>query len=101
MDEKTNQEYIALKPISTSSIGNNITFINGTFQFPTQAYTNKYADVEIIFTLTFQAIQDQLVNSDGDRIPNTIFKLYLFLWTSSNPLAREITKTYFPNHKRK
>ena len=75
IDEKTNQEYIALKPISTSSVGNNITFINGTFQFPTQAYTNRYADVEIIFTLTFQAIQDQLVNDEGERIPNTIFNV--------------------------
>jgi len=75
IDEKTNQEYVALKPISTSSVGNNITFINGTFQFPTQAYTNRYADVEIIFTLTFQAIQDQLVNDEGERIPNTIFNV--------------------------
>ena len=75
IDSVTNQEYVALKPISTSSVGNNITFINGTFQFPTQAYTNKYADVEIIFTLTFQAIQDQLVNENGDRIPNTIFNV--------------------------
>lgn len=75
VDPVTNQEYIAMKPISTSSVGNNITFINGTFQFPTQAYTNRYADVEIIFTLTFQAIQDQLVNDNGDRIPNTIFNV--------------------------
>jgi len=75
IDPTTSEEYITLKPISTSSIGNNITFINGTFQFPTQAYTNRYADVEIIFTLTFQAIQDQLVNNDGDRIPNTIFNV--------------------------
>jgi len=75
VDQTTGQEYITLKPIATSSVGNNITFINGTFQFPTQAYTNRYADVEIIFTLTFQAIQDQLVNDNGDRVPNTIFNV--------------------------
>lgn len=74
-DPKTNQEYIELKAIPTSSIGNNITFINGTFQFPYKAYTNKYADVEITFSLKFQAIQDKIVNDNGDRIPNTIFNV--------------------------
>ncbi len=75
IDEVTGQEYIELKPISTNSVGNNIPFINGTFQFPTQAYTNKYANVEIIFNLTFQAIQDKIVNDQGERIPNTIFNV--------------------------
>lgn len=88
VDPATGQEFIALKPISTNSIGNNITFINGTFQFPTQAYTNMYANVEIIFNLTFQAIQDQLVNNDGERIPNTIFNVKSILdgvdWNKHN-----------------
>jgi hypothetical protein len=75
IDPNTNEEYIVLKSINTSNVGNHITFINGTFQFPTQAYTNRYADVEIIFTLTFQAIQESLVDDNGDRIPNTIFNV--------------------------
>lgn len=74
-DSETGQEYIELKAIPTSSIGNNITFINGTFQFPYKTYTNKFADIEIIFTLRFQAIQDKLVNDEGERIPNTIFNV--------------------------
>lgn len=75
IDESTNQEYIACKSVSTSSIGNNVTFINGVFQFPSQAYTNRYADVEIVFTLTFQAIQDHLVDDEGNLLPNTIFNV--------------------------
>ena len=71
LDPATNTEHIAMKPISTSSVGNNITFINGTFQFPTQAYTNRYANVEIIFTLKFQAIQEKI----GQDTPNTIFNV--------------------------
>ena len=38
-------------------------------------YTNIYANVDITFNLTFQAIQDQLVDENGDRIPNTIFNV--------------------------
>lgn len=71
-DETTHQEYIQMLPIDTSDEGNNITFINGTFQFPTKLYTNQYAHAQIKFKLTFQAIQEVLVNDDGDRIPNTL-----------------------------
>ena len=74
-DSVTNQEYITLKAIDTSAVGNNIPFINGTFQFPRKMYTNIYANVDITFNLTFQAIQDQLVDENGDRIPNTIFNV--------------------------
>jgi len=74
-DEKTNQEYIELLPIDTSDEGNNIPFINGTFQFPTKYYTNQYAHAEIVFTLRFEAIQEVLVDENGDRIPNTIFNV--------------------------
>ncbi|MBE5739032.1 MAG: hypothetical protein E7354_04835 [Clostridiales bacterium] len=73
--EETNEEFIEVKAIPTSAIGNNITFINGIFQFPYKFYTNKYSDVEIIFNLRFQAIQDKLVDENGERIPNTIFNV--------------------------
>lgn len=75
VDPETGNEYVALAPIATNSAGNGKSFINGTFQFPTQAYVNKYANVEIIFTLTFQAIQEVLVNDEGERIPNTIMNV--------------------------
>ena len=87
-DPVTNQEYITLKAIDTNAEGNNIPFINGTFQFPRKMYTNTYANVDITFKLTFQAIQDKLVNDDGDRIPNTIFNVKQLLdhvdWTIHN-----------------
>ena len=73
--EETGEEFIEVKAIETSAIGNNITFINGIFQFPYKFYTNKYSDVEITFNLKFQAIQDKLVDENGDRIPNTIFNV--------------------------
>lgn len=72
IDEETQSEYVTLKAVSTNAVGNNIPFINGTFQFPQREYTNEYANVEITFNLTFQAIQDKIVNEDGKRIPNTI-----------------------------
>ena len=72
---ETGEEFIELKAIPTSAIGNNITFINGIFQFPYKFYTNKYADVKITFNLKFQAIQDKLVDENGERIPNTIFNV--------------------------
>ena len=62
-------------PIDTSDEGNNVTFINGTFQFPTKYYTNQYAHAEITFNLTFEAIQEVIVDENGDRIPNTIFNV--------------------------
>lgn len=73
----TGEQFIQLKSIKTSEIGNNVTFINGTFQFPYRFYVNDYADVEITFTLTFQAIQDTLILEDEEtgmkyRAPNTI-----------------------------
>lgn len=67
-----NQQYIEMLPIDTSDQGNNITFINGTFQFPTKYYTNQYSNAEITFNLTFEAIQEVIVDESGDRIPNTI-----------------------------
>ncbi len=75
LDTASNQEFIEVMPIDTSDEGNNITFINGTFQFPSKYYTNTYAHAEIVFTLRFEAIQEVLVNEDGDRIPNTIFNV--------------------------
>ncbi len=85
----TGEEYIEVKAIPTSSIGNNITFINGIFQFPYKFYTNKYSDVEITFDLRFQAIQDQLVDENNERIPNTIFNVQEILdnqvdWNTHN-----------------
>lgn len=74
-DEATQQEYIHLLSINTSDEGESIPFINGTFQFPTKYYTNQYAHAEIIFTLRFEAIQEVLVDENGDRIPNTIFNV--------------------------
>jgi len=74
-DAETNKEYIQLLSINTSDEGEHVTFINGTFQFPTKYYTNQYAHAEILFTLRFEAIQEVLVDEDGDRIPNTIFNV--------------------------
>jgi len=74
-DEETNSEAIQLLSINTSDEGEHITFINGTFQFPTKYYTNQYAHAEILFTLKFEAIQEVLVDENGDRIPNTIFNV--------------------------
>lgn len=74
-DPKTNEEYIELEAHSTSQTGANVTFINGTFQFPYKAYTNQYSDIDITFNLRFQAIQDKIVNEAGERIPNTIFNV--------------------------
>lgn len=75
VDTETNQEYISMLSIDTSDEGNNIPFINGTFQFPTKYYTNQYAHAEIVFNLRFEAIQEVLVDDNGDRIPNTIFNV--------------------------
>lgn len=75
IDETTGQEYITLASIDPGSLHSSVTFINGTFQFPTKDYTNDYSNVDITFTLTFQAIQEQLVNDDNERIPNTIFNV--------------------------
>jgi len=74
-DTSTNQDYIEVMAINTSDEGNNVTFINGTFQFPTKYYTNQYSHAEIVFTLRFEAIQEVLVDENGDRIPNTIFNV--------------------------
>lgn len=75
IDTTSNLEYIEMLSINTSDEGNNIPFINGTFQFPTKFYTNKYANAEIIFNLRFEAIQEVIVDENGDRIPNTIFNV--------------------------
>lgn len=76
VDPETKQEYIIMKPINTSDKGNNIAFINGTFQFPTKYYTNVYSHAEIVFNLRFEAIQDRFTNEEGtDFIPNTIFNI--------------------------
>ena len=87
-DPTTGQQFLVLAPIEADSSGNNITFINGTFQFPYKAYTNKYADIEIEFTLKFQAIQEQLTDNEGNRIPNSIFNVKAVLdkvdWNKHN-----------------
>ena len=75
INSEANQEYIQLRSIDTSDEGNNIPFINGTFQFPTKYYTNQYAHAEITFDLRFEAIQEVIVDENGDRIPNTIFNV--------------------------
>lgn len=75
LNSNTNKEYVELLSISTSDEGNNIPFINGTFQFPTKYYTNQYAHAEIKFDLRFEAIQEVIVDANGDRIPNTIFNV--------------------------
>lgn len=75
VDENTGEQFIEVKSIPTSAIGSKVTFINGIFQFPYRFYTNKLSDVNITFTLRFQAIQDQLVDENGDRIPNTIYNV--------------------------
>lgn len=74
-DQTTNQEFIQLMSINTSDEGALVTFINGTFQFPTKYYTNQYAHAEILFSLRFEAIQEVIVDENGDRIPNTIFNV--------------------------
>lgn len=74
-DDINQQQAIVLLPIDTSDEGNNIAFINGTFQFPTKYYTSEYAHAEIKMELTFEAIQEVLVNDKGERIPNTIFNV--------------------------
>ena len=88
IDPNTNQEYIAMCPISTGGVGNSVAFINGTFAFPGKEYTNIYANVNITFKLTFQAIQDKIVNDEGERIPNTIFNVKQVLdsvdWSKHN-----------------
>lgn len=68
-------DYIEMLSISTSDEGANVTFINGTFQFPSKYYTNQYSHAEITFNLTFEAIQEVIVDSNGERIPNTIFNV--------------------------
>lgn len=72
VDLITGEEVIKLKSINTSQIGANVTFINGTFQFPYKFYVNNYADVEITFTLTFQAIQDTLIVRGQDGIKRRV-----------------------------
>ncbi len=74
MIDEDGKEYITLQENDTGE-GSHISFINGTFQFPTREYTNDYSNVEIKFTLTFQAIQSVITNDSGDRIPNTIFNV--------------------------
>lgn len=74
-DTNSNQDFIQLMSINTSDEGALVTFINGTFQFPTKYYTNQYAHAEILFTLRFEAIQNVIVDDSGDRIPNTIFNV--------------------------
>lgn len=59
------QEYIEMLPIHSDATGEPVTFINGTFQFPYKAYTNEYSNIQITFTLTFQAIQSQLQGQDN------------------------------------
>ena len=74
-DNSTTQEYIEVMSIDTSDEGNNVTFINGTFQFPTKYYTNQYSHADITFNLRFEAIQEVLVDDNNERIPNTIFNV--------------------------
>lgn len=75
IDEETGQEYITLASVDPGSLSITVPFINGTFQFPTIEYTNDYSNVDITFNLTFQAIQDHIVDENGDPIPNTIFNV--------------------------
>lgn len=72
---ETGEKYIEVMSIPTGDIGVNITFINGVFQFPYKFYTNDYSDVQITFTLRFQAIQNKLVDENYEEIPNTIFNV--------------------------
>ncbi len=73
--DSTGKEYIQLYSIPTTDEGEKIVFINGTFQMPTKKYTNKFADIDITFTLRFQAIQERITDNEGDAIPNTIFNV--------------------------
>lgn len=73
--DSNGEKFIEVKSIPTSSIGTKIAFINGIFQFPYRFYTNRLSDVNITFTLRFQAIQNKLVDENGDRIPNTIYNV--------------------------
>lgn len=75
VDESSGQEYIKVMSINTSDEAAIVTFINGTFLFPSKYYTNQYAHAEIKFTLRFEAIQEVIVDENGDRIPNTIFNV--------------------------
>ena len=70
--DEAGQEFIVLKPVITNEVGFGIPFINGTLQFPTKPYTNEYANIEITFTLKFQAIQESLVNENYESLENTI-----------------------------
>jgi len=66
------EELIVLAPILTNDVGIGVPFINGTLQFPTKPYTNEYANIEITFTLKFQAIQESLVNPEYKPVINTM-----------------------------
>lgn len=83
-----NLEYIEMLSIDTSDEGSNVTFINGTFQFPSKYYTNQYSNAEITFNLTFEAIQYVITDDNGDRLPNTIFNVKSVLdgvdWSKHN-----------------
>lgn len=82
------QEFIVLAPILTNEAGLGVPFINGTLQFPTKPYTNEYADIEITFTLKFQAIQENLVDENYKDLPNTIDNVKTILddldWSKHN-----------------
>ena len=62
---------IVLQPIVTNSEGQKIAFLQGIFAIPT-TLTNDYSALDITITLTFQAIQEVLVDDDGNRMKNTI-----------------------------
>lgn len=86
--DEVGQEHIVLAPVLTNETGLGVPFINGTLQFPTKPYTNEYANIEIKFTLKFQAIQESLVNEEYEHIPNTIDNVAMILneldWSKHN-----------------
>lgn len=85
---ETGESQIVLAPVLTNETGLGVPFINGTLQFPTRPYTNEYSNVEITFTLKFQAIQESLVNENYEHLPNTIDNVAMILneldWSKHN-----------------
>ena len=88
IDEETGEELIVLASIPTNEKGMGVPFINGTLQFPTKPYTNEYANIEITFTLRFQAIQEKLVNEEYKEVNNTMENVGYILdnldWSTHN-----------------
>ena len=70
--DENNRQFIEVMTIDTSDEGTNIPFISGKFQLPTKYLKDEFAHAKINLTLTFQAIQETLLDVNGKRLPNTL-----------------------------